>query len=155
MHLVFRRRQHVAVPATILHGHLTRATHASPVIRSAEDLMIVARSQSIAAWVALMTSALVPPGVGAQTFTVTRAAIGGGGLPRVNSGRKEAGSTVYVEQIHGDASMALTYAATQNLVFDIGPRLTYFFQHETSHHQKDSAFELVDVGLRAGMTLKF
>jgi len=84
-----------------------------------------------------------------------RASIGGGGLPRVNSGRKEAGSTVYVEQIHGDASMALTYAATQNLVFDIGPRLTYFFQHETSHHQKDSAFELVDVGLRAGMTLKF
>jgi hypothetical protein len=84
-----------------------------------------------------------------------RASIGGGGLPRVSSGRKEGGSTVYLEQIHGDAAMALTYAATKNLVFDIGPRLTYFFQHETSHHQKDSAFELIDVGLRGGLTFKF
>jgi hypothetical protein len=83
-----------------------------------------------------------------------RAAIGGGGLPRVNSGRKESGSTVYLEQIHGDASMALTYAITKNLVFDIGPRLTYFFQHEKSH-QEDNAFQLIDYGLRAGVTLKF
>jgi len=83
-----------------------------------------------------------------------RASLSGGGLPRVNSGRKEAGSTVYLEQIHGDATIGLTYAMTKNLLFDIGPRLTYFFQHETSH-QKDSAFELVDVGLRLGLTLKF
>jgi len=83
-----------------------------------------------------------------------RASIGGGGLPRVNSGRKEAGSTVYLEQIHGDASMALTYAATKNLLFDIGPRLTYFFQKEKSQRE-ENAFELVDVGVRAGVTLRF
>lgn len=83
-----------------------------------------------------------------------RASIGGGGLPRVNSGRKEGGSTVYLEQIHGDGAMALTYAITKNLVFDIGPRLTYFFQREKSH-KEDNAFELIDYGLRAGVTLKF
>ena len=83
-----------------------------------------------------------------------RASIGGGGLPRVNSGRKEAGSTVYLEQIHGDAAMALTYAITKNLVFEVGPRLTYFFQREKSH-KEDNAFELIDYGLRAGVTLKF
>ena len=83
-----------------------------------------------------------------------RASIGGGGLPRVNSGRKENGSTVYLEQIHGDATIALTYAITKNLLFDIGPRMTYFFKHEKSQ-QDDNAFELVDFGLRAGVTLKF
>jgi len=83
-----------------------------------------------------------------------RASIGGGGLPRVNSGRKENGSTVYLEQIHGDAAMALTYAITKNLLFDIGPRLTYFFQREKSH-QEDNEFQLIDYGLRAGVTLKF
>ena len=83
-----------------------------------------------------------------------KVAAGGGGLPRVNSGRKEAGSTVYLEQIHGDASMALTYAATKNVLFDIGPRLTYFFQKEKSQREYN-AFELVDLGLRAGVTLRF
>jgi hypothetical protein len=83
-----------------------------------------------------------------------RASIGGGGLPRVNSGRKEGGSTVYLEQVHGDATMALTYAITKNFVFDIGPRWTYFFQREKSH-KEDNAFELVDYGVRAGVTLKF
>ncbi len=83
-----------------------------------------------------------------------RASIGGGGLPRVNSGRKDGGSTVYLEQIHGDAAMALTYAATKNFVFDVGPRMTYFFQHEKSS-RTDNAFELIDIGVRAGLTLKF
>jgi hypothetical protein len=83
-----------------------------------------------------------------------RASVGGGGLPRVNSGRKEGGSTVYLEQIHGDAAMALTYAATKNLLFDIGPRLTYFFQKEKSQRE-ENAFELVDLGIRAGVTLRF
>jgi hypothetical protein len=83
-----------------------------------------------------------------------RASLGGGGLPRVDSGRKEAGSTVYLEQIHGDASMALTYAMTKNLVFDIGPRATYFFQKEKSRTEFN-AFELFDVGVRAGVTLKY
>ena len=83
-----------------------------------------------------------------------RASIGGGGLPRIDSGRKEKGSTVYLEQIHGDAAMALTYAITNNLVFDVGPRLTYFFLHEKSH-QDNNAFELIDYGVRAGVTFKF
>jgi hypothetical protein len=83
-----------------------------------------------------------------------RASVGGGGLPRVNSGRKEDGSTVYLEQIHGDAALALTYAITKNVVFEIGPRLTYFFQREKSD-QADRAFELIDVGLRTGVTFKF
>jgi hypothetical protein len=82
-----------------------------------------------------------------------RASIGGGGLPRINSGRKE-GGTVYLEQIHGDAAMALTYAVTKNVLLDIGPRLTYFFQHEKSH-EDDNAFELIDYGLRAGVTFRF
>jgi len=83
-----------------------------------------------------------------------RASVIGGGLPRVNSGRKEAGSTVYLEQINGEASMALTYATTKNVLFDIGPRLTYFFQKEKSQREYN-AFELVDIGLRAGVTLRF
>jgi hypothetical protein len=83
-----------------------------------------------------------------------RASVGGGGLPRVNSGRKEGGSTVYLEQIHGDAAMALTYALTKNLVFDIGPRATYFYQREKSRRENNE-FELIDIGARAGVTLKF
>ena len=84
----------------------------------------------------------------------TRASIGGGGLPRIDSARKENGSTVHLEQIHGDATMALTYAVTKNLVVDVGPRLTYFFIHEKSR-QDDNAFELIDYGVRAGLTFKF
>lgn len=83
-----------------------------------------------------------------------KASIGGGGLPRVNSGRKENGSTVHFEQINGDASVALTYAMTKNVVFDVGPRMTYFFQKEKSSRD-ENAFELVDFGVRLGMTLKF
>jgi hypothetical protein len=83
-----------------------------------------------------------------------RASVGGGGLPRVNSGRKEAGSTVYLEQIHGDVAMALTYAAGKNLLLDIGPRGTYVFQKEKSRTEYN-AFELFDLGVRAGVTLKF
>ena len=83
-----------------------------------------------------------------------RASISGGGLPRVNSGRKEGGSTVYLEQIHGDATVALTYAITKNFVVDVGPRMTYFFQREKSSRD-ENAFELVDFGLRGGLTLKF
>jgi hypothetical protein len=83
-----------------------------------------------------------------------RAAVSGGGLPRVNSLRKENGSTVYLEQIHGDAEFALTYAITKALVLDVGPHLTYFFQHEKSQRD-DNAFELIDYGLRVGLTFKF
>ena len=82
-----------------------------------------------------------------------RASIGGGGLPRIDSGRKE-GGTVYLEQVHGDAAIAMIYAITKNLSLEGGPRLTYFFQHEHSH-EDDNQFELFDVGLRVGLTLKF
>ena len=82
-----------------------------------------------------------------------RASIGGGGLPHIDSGRKE-GGTVYLEQAHGDAAMAVIYALTKNLNLEIGPRATYFFQKEKSH-EDDNRFELFDVGVRAGLTLKF
>lgn len=83
-----------------------------------------------------------------------RAWLGGGGLPQVNSGRKENGSTIYLEQVHGDAGMALTYAFTRNALLEVGPRITYFFQHTKSHHD-ENAFQLIDYGVRAGMTFKF
>ena len=82
-----------------------------------------------------------------------RASVGGGGLPLVNSGRRE-GGTVRFEQAQADAAMALTYAFTKNLLLDVGPRLSYFFQHEKSH-EEDNAFRFVDYGLRAGLSLKF
>ena len=83
-----------------------------------------------------------------------RASVGGGGLPRIDSGRREAGSTIHLEQAHGDASLGLTYAFTPNLLLDVGPRLTYFFLREKSHHD-DNRFEFYDAGVRAGLTLKF
>jgi hypothetical protein len=63
-------------------------------------------------------------------------------------------ATSCIEQVHGDATRALTYAITKNFVFDIGLRWTYFFQREKSH-KEDKVFELVDYGVRAGVTLKF
>jgi hypothetical protein len=82
-----------------------------------------------------------------------RVSIGGGGLPRVSTGRKE-GGTVYLEQVHGDAAGTLTYAFTPNMLLEVGPRLTYFFQHEKSH-EDDNAFQLIDYGVRVGLTFKF
>lgn len=81
------------------------------------------------------------------------AAVSGGGLPRIDSGRRE-GGTVYLRQVHGDAGFGLTYAFTKALGMEIGPRLTYFYQRETSH-EDDNRFQLFDYGVRAGLTLKF
>src|SRR6266566_268744 len=75
-----------------------------------------------------------------------RATVGGGGLPRVDSGRKE-GGTVYLQQIHADAGISVVYAITRALQLDVGYHLTYFYQHEKSH-EDDNAFELYDNGLR-------
>jgi hypothetical protein len=82
-----------------------------------------------------------------------RATVGGGGLPRVNSGRKE-GGTVYLQQIHADAGISVVYAITRALQLDVGYHLTYFYQHEKSH-EDDNAFELYDNGLRVGLTIRF
>ena len=82
-----------------------------------------------------------------------RATVGGGGLPRVDSGRKE-GGTVYLQQIHADAGISVVYAITRALLLDVGYHLTYFYQHEKSH-EDDNAFELYDNGLRVGLTLRF
>lgn len=82
-----------------------------------------------------------------------RATVGGGGLPRVDSGRKE-GGTVYLQQIHADAGISVVYAITRALLLDVGYHLTYFYQHEKSH-EDDNAFELYDNGLRVGLTFRF
>lgn len=82
-----------------------------------------------------------------------RASLSGGGLPRIDSGRRE-GGTVYLEQIHGEASLALTYSIAKTVLLDAGPHITYLFQHEKSH-EDNNAFELIDVGARVGVTFRF
>jgi Outer membrane protein beta-barrel domain len=77
----------------------------------------------------------------------------GGGLPRVNSGRKE-GGTVFLEQHHADAGLGLTYMLTSSLQLHADYRFTYFFQHETSH-EDDNAFQLIDNGFRMGVNFRF
>ncbi len=82
-----------------------------------------------------------------------RATVGGGGLPRVDSGRKE-GGTVYLQQIHADAGLSVLYAISRALQLDVGYHVTYFFQREKSHAE-DNAFELYDNGVHAGLTFRF
>jgi hypothetical protein len=77
----------------------------------------------------------------------------GGGLPRVNSGRKE-GGTIFLTQHHADAGLGLTYMLTSSLQLHAGYRFTYFFQHETSH-EDDNAFQLIDNGLQVGLNFRF
>ena len=82
-----------------------------------------------------------------------RATVGGGGLPRVDSGRKE-GGTVYLQQIHADAGLSVLYAISRALQFDVGYHVTYLFQREKSRAE-DNAFELYDNGVHAGLTFRF
>jgi len=79
--------------------------------------------------------------------------IEGGGLPRVNSGRKE-GGTVFLEQQHANAGLGLTYMLMSSLQLHAGYRFTYFFLHETSH-EDDNAFQLIDNGFRVGVNFRF
>ncbi len=79
--------------------------------------------------------------------------LSGGTLPRVDSLRKE-GGTVYLEQSHADAGLGLTYALSRALQVRAGYHFTYFFQYEKSH-EDNNAFELIDNGFRAGLTLRF
>ena len=82
-----------------------------------------------------------------------RASLSVGGLPHIDSGRKE-GGTVYLEQAHGDIGLGIVYAVTRTLLIDASYYFTYFTQHEKSH-EDDNVFQLIDNGLRAGVTFRF
>lgn len=77
----------------------------------------------------------------------------GGGLPKVNSLRRE-GGTVWLQQAHVDAGLGLTYAVTPATHLHLGYRLTYFFQHEKSH-EDDNLFQFIDNAVRLGVTFRF
>ncbi len=77
----------------------------------------------------------------------------GGGLPRVNSGRKE-GGTVFLQQAHADAGAGLAYRWRGGAELEIGYHFTYFFQHEKSHEDIND-FELIDNGLRVRFIMRF
>jgi len=82
-----------------------------------------------------------------------RLGVAGGGLPKVDSLRKE-GGTVYLQQSHADGDAALVYRWRGGAEFEIGYHFTYFFQHEKSH-EDDNRFELIDNGLRARFSVRF
>lgn len=82
-----------------------------------------------------------------------RVSLSGGGLPHIDSGRKE-GGTVYLDQAHGDVGLGIVYAVTRAVLIDAGYYLTYFTQHEKSR-EDDNVFQLIDNGFRAGVTFRF
>ena len=82
-----------------------------------------------------------------------RASLAGGGIPAVDSLRKE-GGTVHLSQIHVDGGLAVTYALARNVLLEAGYNYTYFFQHETSS-KEDNLFELSDSGVRLGLSFAF
>jgi len=77
----------------------------------------------------------------------------GGGLPEVNSGRKE-GGTVFLQQAHADADAGLVYRWRGGAELEVGYHFTYFFQHEKSHEDIND-FELIDNGLRVRFMMRF
>jgi len=82
-----------------------------------------------------------------------RASVAGGGLPRVDSLRRE-GSTVYLRQSHADAGAGLAYLLGPHARIELGYDFTYFFQREKSS-EDDNLFELIDSGVRARFTVRF
>jgi hypothetical protein len=82
-----------------------------------------------------------------------RFGVSGGGLPRVDSLRKE-GGTVHLQQSHADVDAGLVYRWRSGMELDLGYHFTYFFQHETSH-EDDNQFELIDNGVRARLSIRF
>lgn len=82
-----------------------------------------------------------------------RALVTAGGLPRVDSLRKE-GGTVYLSQFHVDGGLALTYAVSRSILLEAGYNYTFLMQHEKSH-EDDNAFELNDNGFRFGLKIAF
>jgi hypothetical protein len=82
-----------------------------------------------------------------------RTSLAGGGLPRINSGRKE-GGIVYLNQTHADFGLGLAYLLSPHAEIQAGYQFTYFRQHEKSH-EDNNAFTLIDNGLQARFTLRF
>ena len=82
-----------------------------------------------------------------------RAAVAGGGLPRVDSLRQE-GGTVYLQQSHADVGVGLAYILGPHAELDAGYHFTYFLQHEKSH-EDNNLFELIDNGAQVRFTLRF
>ena len=82
-----------------------------------------------------------------------RAFVAGGGIPPVDSLRKE-GGTIYLSQAHADAGVSVTYRITRVLDAEAGYRLTYFFQHEKSH-EDNNTFQLIDNGFQVGLRFRF
>lgn len=82
-----------------------------------------------------------------------RAALSGGGLPKVDSGRKD-GGTVFLQQVHVDAGLSLIYAVTRTLSIEAGYHGTHFTQREDSR-TKRNRFQLLDDALRLGVNLRF
>jgi hypothetical protein len=82
-----------------------------------------------------------------------RASVAGGGLPRVDSLRRE-GGTVYLQQSHADAGAGLAYLLGRHARIELGYDFTYFFQREKSP-EDDNLFELIDSGARVRFTVRF
>jgi len=82
-----------------------------------------------------------------------RLGVSGGGLPKVDSLRKE-GGTVYLTQSHADVDAGLAYRWRNGAELEAGYHFTYFFQHEHSH-EDDNRFELIDNGARVRFVWRF
>jgi hypothetical protein len=80
-------------------------------------------------------------------------AASGGGLPEVNSGRKEVG-TVFLQQAQADADAGLMYRWRGGAELELGYHFAYFFQHEKSHEDIND-FELIDNGFRVQFSMPF
>jgi hypothetical protein len=82
-----------------------------------------------------------------------RAFVAGGGVPPVDSLRKE-GGTIYLSQAHADAGLSVIYRIARAVEAEAGYRFTYFFQHEKSH-EDNNTFQLIDNGFHAGLRFRF
>jgi hypothetical protein len=82
-----------------------------------------------------------------------RLGVSGGGLPKVDSGRKE-GGTVFLQQAHADADAGLVYRWRGGTELEFGYHFTYFFQYEKSHEDIND-FELIDNGVRVKFSMRF
>lgn len=84
-----------------------------------------------------------------------RTSLSGGGLPRVDSLRKEeTGATLYLEQAHADLGAGLAYLLGRGAQIEGGYHFTYFRMRETSVEDLNF-FELIDNGMYARFTLRF
>jgi len=81
------------------------------------------------------------------------ASLSGGGLPKVNSLRRE-GGVVHLTQAHADAGVGLSYLVAPRARLDLRYQFTYYLQDERSHEDANR-FELIDNGVRVGAVLAF